>query len=145
MRTMSKKCVKNITGVMAAFFAVVTVLCLNGCQKSPINGKLDGMWQVMSVVPEPEVKPYEANIYYNFYMHTVQLSVAVQGVWTSGNMTYDGESLTMDFPYVSNQTHLDRLGQYGIGSNPVTFAVVELTGKRLVLRDGDTVVTMRKF
>ncbi len=37
------------------------------------------------------------------------------------------------------------LRQYGINTNPVSFTVVRLDKKNLILRDGETTVTLRKF
>ncbi|MDE6096993.1 MAG: lipocalin-like domain-containing protein [Muribaculaceae bacterium] len=119
--------------------------CVAGCQKSPINGDLDGQWQVMSVDPEPSDKVISDRIYYCFYLHTCQLSIYDIGIWTAGNMTYDGENLTLDFPNANSSESVSKLKHYGIYTNPVTFNIEYLDNKKLVLRNGETVVTLRKF
>lgn len=137
------RCCKNIlTTVMTVLLLSVMMSC---CQKAPINGDLDGMWQVMQVDPEPAYKPINARIYYNFYLHTCNLTVYGDGTFSTSVMAFDGEKMTLKFPDRVSDHHMDRLRQFGINSNPVTFTVEKLTSKSLVLRDGDTTVTMRKF
>lgn len=137
------RCCKNIlTTVMTVLLLSVMMSC---CQKAPINGDLDGMWQVMQVDPEPAYKPIGQRIYYNFYLHTCNLTVYGDGTFSTSVMAFDGEKMTLKFPDRVSDHHMDRLRQFGINSNPVTFTVEKLTSKSLVLRDGDTTVTMRKF
>ena len=120
---------------------------LGGCQKSPINGDLDGQWQIMSLVPEAPEIVLKERLYYCFSLHTCQISEYGTGVWTSGNMTYDekGKTLYIDFPNAKSELSIARLKQYGIYTNPVTFTIDHLDKKSLVMRDGDIVVTLRKF
>ncbi len=120
-----------------------------GCQKSPINGNLDGQWQVMEVSPEPSETIIDRRLYMCFSLHTVQLTFYGSGPWQSGNiLQFSDKTLSLEFPYVSlDPTDKDEeiLRQYGINSNPVTFSIERLDSKKLILRDGDTVVTLRKF
>lgn len=134
---------KYIAMLMASAFFLASIC---SCQKSPINGDLDGQWQVLSVEPLP-VDPdpmFDTRLYYCFYMHVCQLSIP-GGVWIDGNMDYSGNQLSIDFPKLLNPLELNALSQYGINSNPVVFQVEYLDRKKLVLRDGETVVTLRKF
>lgn len=134
---------KNIIACLV--IASVFILMLTpSCQKAPINGDLDGQWQVMSVDPEPVDKPISQRIYYCFYLHTCQLTF-YGGVFATANMIYDGKTLSLDFPYADSELSIRRLCQYGINENPITFTVDHLDKKSLILRHGDTTVTMRKF
>lgn len=118
-------------------------LLTGGCQKSPINGDLDGQWQVMDVSPALSDTP-DARFYMCFYLHVCQLSIDGP-VWTTGNMSYDGSSLSLDFPDAEENELKDFYKFYGIDSNPVTFTVKSINGKSMVLTNGPTTVTLRKF
>lgn len=128
-------------------FISIALTALSTCQKAPINGDLDGQWQVMSVEPEPDRQPFDVNIYYCFYLHTCHLTSYGEGVWTTGNFSFDGESLSLDFPYLDMEKPLvsEKLSQFGISSNPVTFDVAHLDNKKMILKNGNTTVTLRKF
>ncbi len=121
------------------------LITMAGCQKSPVNGDLDGQWQVMTVEPEAPETIIQDRIYLCISLHTCQLSVYGSGIWTSGNMSYSDDKLTMEFPNANSPESIARLKQYGIYSNPVTFTVVFPGKDKLVLKDKDAVVTLRKF
>lgn len=117
---------------------------MGSCQKSPINGDLDGQWQVMDVIPAPPDTIIPERLYYCFALHVCQLT-KYGGGFTTGNMLYEGNRLWLEFPHAGSIISQQTLKQYGIYSNPVTFTVEHLDKKKLVLRDGDVTVTMRKF
>lgn len=136
----------RIKSLLSILSAIILCSTFSGCQKSPINGDLDGFWQVMKVSPEPTEQIITERMYMCFYMHVVQLNYVSGGGWTAGNMHHEGNTLTMDFPYaIDNTTATAMLRQYGINSNPVAFEIETLTKDKLVLRDGETVVELRKF
>lgn len=128
-------------------YIVSILLLLTACQKAPINGDLDGQWQIMSVSPEPVEKPIPARLYYCFNLHTCQLTSYGEGVWTSGNFTFTDNLLTMEFPYIEPTSELGqkKLRQFGINTNPVTFTIKHLDKNSLILQNGETTVTLRKF
>lgn len=119
---------------------------LTGCDKKPINGDLDGQWQVMNVEPEP-VTTIDQRIYYCFNLHTCTLTHYGQDRTDcmAGNMTFNGSTLHLDFPNYATPEGMLRLQQYGIRSNPVSFTIETLNSKSLVMTDGSTTVTLRKF
>ena len=128
------------------FLLIIAILLLfltSGCQKSPINGDLDGQWQVMEVSPAPAETPINARLYYCFYLHVCQLNY-YGGTLTTGSMDYSGDHITLSFPDTSEET-ADGLRHYGIPANPVTFTVDRLDSKSLILRSATTTVTLRKF
>ena len=126
--------------------AALIMLILSGCQKSPINGDLDGQWQVMEVAPKAPEIIVDQRLYMCFSLHTVQLTYYGDGPWTSGNiLKFDDNELVLEFPYADSDRSVALLRQYGIYSNPVTFSIEHLDSKKLILRDGATVVTLRKF
>lgn len=123
---------------------LVLLILSPGCQKAPINGDLDGQWQIMSVEPEAPETIISERLYYCFYMHSCMLTY-YGGVATNGKFIYKDDVITMEFPYATTPSLKAQLKQYGIYSNPVTFTIEHLDKKKLILRDGDVVVTMRKF
>lgn len=123
--------------------SILTTLIMCNCQKSPINGYLDGQWQVMDVYPTPETI-IDQRLYYCFYMHTCMLTY-YGGEVANGNFRYSDNSIYMDFPHPNIAPPAPILKQYGINSNPVTFSIEILTKNKLVLKDGETIVTLRKF
>lgn len=128
------------------FLLIIAILLLfltSGCQKSPINGDLDGQWQVMEVSPANAETPIDARLYYCFYLHVCQLNY-YGGTLTTGSMDYSGDHITLSFPDTSGETAAG-LRQYGIPANPVTFTVDRLDSKSLILRSATTTVTLRKF
>lgn len=137
---------KNINKPSYLFWVTILLVLLmpTSCEKTPINGDLDGQWQVMSVTPEPTDNPIEERLYYCFSLHVCQLTY-YGGVFTSGNLRFDGKTIYLDFPYADSELSIRKLRQYGITENPITFNVEHLDKKSLILRHGDTVVTMRKF
>lgn len=141
-----EKLIKFFISRYVISIAFLLTVIFGGCQKAPINGDLDGYWQVMKVTPEPTEEIITTRMYMSIYMHTVQLNYVTGGGWNVGNIKYEGKTLSMDFPYaVDNEVALTMMRQYGINSNPVVFTIEKLTKDKLVLRDGDTVVELRKF
>ena len=138
---------KNSLSYIMLFVATFMLLFTGSCQKSPINGDLDGQWQVMDVTPEPSETVFPERLYICFSLHVCQLTGYDVGVHAEANMQFDQKKKTLylDFPNINTEESIARLAQYGIYNNPVTFDVELLTSSKLILRDGDVVVTLRKF
>ncbi len=137
---------KSLTHLSILIISLLTLFITTGCPKHPINGDLDGQWQVMEVTPEPSEVVILERLYYCFSLHTTQLTSYGTGPWLSGNiLKFDDHQLVLDFPYATSALSKARLKQYGIYNNPVTFTIEHLDKKKLILRDGDVVVTLRKF
>ena len=127
---------KGIMTILIAF----TMIILEGCDKMPINGDLDGQWQVMEIdlVDGNIEKPTQ--LYYCFSLHTVYLSAPGSGV--GGNMTYDGTTLTLD---ISDAEKATDLLPWGINSIVTNFDVVALSSGRMILKSDYAVIQFRKF
>ena len=132
---------------------ISSVLCIlmlvfaNGCGKNPINGDLDGQWQVMDIVPEAPETSVQGRLYMCFNLHVCQLTSYGSGAQAAGNLKFDSQNntLSLDFPDIQSERGLNILKQYGIYSNPVTFEIEMLNSSNLILRDGDVLVVLRKF
>lgn len=131
--------------IISAVAAILLLTLFTGCRKAPVNGKLDGMWQVMDIEYADGTRAkvdYQA--YYCIELHVVQLR-GLSG--QTGNLHYADSKLTMDFPYADTEAKMRPLKNYGIEENPQVFDIVTLTGSALVMRtpSGSVTVTCRKF
>ena len=135
---------KNIAILIRTLFFVC--IMLTGCQKAPINGDLDGRWQVLEIESVGTVRDVKDDqLYYSFYLHVCNLTY-YGGVFTEGNLRYENDEIYMDFPYINTTEGLASLGNYyGIYTNPVVFKVIHLDSKRLVMGNDESVITLRKF
>ena len=130
--------------ILSILFAT---LFLVGCQKAPINGDLDGRWQIVTIEKDKEsIDVKDEQLYYNFYLHVCNLSF-YGGVLTEGNFIYKDSKIYMEFPYINTQEGRAELESYGIYSNPVEFEIVKLDRKTLIIKEEDDnlVITLRKF
>lgn len=139
---------KTLKFLFEIALVLLVAFILTSCSKMPINGDLDGAWQVMYMeVDGVEVKPAEGapSCFIYIQRHVVQL--ARPGVVATGNMYYDHkDKLSFDFPYsVDNETERAQLSYYGIYSKDITYKIIELTRKRLVIESERTRLECRKF
>jgi hypothetical protein len=132
--------------IVSIIFILLTVVGHNSCQKSPINGHLDGQWQLMTVEPAPTETSIDERLYYCFSLHTVQLTAYDMGPVLSGNiLKFDDNTLVLEFPYATSNSQIVLLRQYGISTNPVSFTIEHLDKNRLVLKENNITITLRKF
>lgn len=134
------------TRFVAISIATVFICITGGCQKSPINGDLDGQWQICDVTPAPQEEILKSKLYYCFYMHTCQLTSPGYTI-VRGNFTYDGNTIMIDFPSYDDEKEsiIASMKQYGIYNNPVTFNVKYLDSEKLIIENQDATITLRKF
>ena len=124
---------------------LIGLLILPACQKSPINGDLDGRWQIMEIERNGEVKEVkEDQLYYNFYMHVCNLS-SYGEINPEANFNFENNTIELSFPYVNTETGMRRLNLFGIYSNPVEFEVLYLDKKKLIMENDECLLTLRKF
>ena len=114
------------------------------CQKTPINGDLDGEWEVMEVYPEPPEWDSDLRLFYNFSRSVCQLTV-YGGPFTLGNLTYEDNVVTLYFPFIETEYQELQLKQYGIFTNPISFNAEFEGNRKLILSNENTIVILRKF
>ena len=89
------KKIKYVYGLMAMLFVG---LLATGCRDLPTNGKLDNQWQILTIeYPDGHTDNPEGTLYYCFYRDIVQLTHG--GVVATANLSQEGSTLTMQFPY----------------------------------------------
>lgn len=134
---------KMLSGRVAVILmAVMLMATVASCRKGGINGDLDGQWQVMSIeAVETGAVTEPARLYYNLYLHTVNLTRGT--VAHSGNMTYDekGRQLTLEFP----SSNVADLAPWGIYSRSTTFSVEQLDSESMVLLSAHSRIIFRKY
>lgn len=135
---------KRILNYFTAIILGLASFGIISCQKQPINGNLDGQWEVMEVTPKPTVDLVQNRLFYNFSLHVCQLTF-YGDYFLDGEIVYDGQTLWINFPYSLDPYQKGVLTQYGITSNPVTFSVDFPDKKTLILSNDDTTVVLRKF
>ena len=130
------------------------------CDKLPMNGDLDGMWQLMFVEKDGEVSDVKSRKrYWSFQLHLTQFS-------RSGNNTYryfahfkhEGDSLfvyDLCFPsenftdtddnvmFTESDVHI--LNQWGIYSLYNRYKVEKLDSDVMILKNDEMKLRFRKF
>ena len=116
------------------------LLMASACGKMPINGDLDGRWQIMKIeyVSGGEEVPERA--YYSVALHTINL-MKVDVSNQTGNMEYTGDSLFVVMPV----SKVEDLLPFGMNGTEQRFGVKELTSKYLVLQSNYARLEFRKF
>lgn len=111
-----------------------------GCGKLPINGDLDGQWQILEIrYADGRVETPE-RAYYCVQLHTITLR-QVSGPNQTGNMVYEGDQLRIDMPL----SDVNDLRVFGLDDTEETFTITELSSSRLVLTSDYARLTLRKF
>lgn len=129
--------------IRICLFTTLLLLLMGGCMKAPINGDLDGQWEVMSVTPVPANIVINERLFYNFSLQVCDLTY-YGALFTHGNINYTGETLWIDFPLVKSEKGVETLKQYGVLTNPVCFNVEFKDKHHLTLYNEDSVVELVK-
>lgn len=122
------------------FAGILCCLLGSACSKLPINGDLDGQWQVQQIEYRSGETETPKQTYYNFSLHTVNL-MQVGGSFAAGNMQYSGDSLWISMPV----SPLEKLRPFGMNQKDTRFAVEKLTSSHLVLQSDYARLSFRKF
>ena len=140
---------RKISYILPLLCSVLTVIAVTSCRQAPINGKLDGQWQVMTIehLTEGRTETPHVATYIDLNLHVVNLRRNSAGGAVAGNMNYDktASTVSMDFPYNQDSDGFLALRMWGIYTNPVVFEIIKLDGKQLVMRSPASIVTCRRF
>lgn len=122
------------------FIIILLAVLACACGKLPINGDLDGRWQIMKIEYASGEEDTPERAYYSIALHTINL-MQVGGGNQSGNMEYTGDSLFVTMPISTKEDLLP----FGMDSTTQHFGVKELTSKHLVLQSDYARLEFRKF
>lgn len=121
-------------------FFTLLILFISACGKMPINGDLDGRWQIMKIEYASGEEETPERAYYSVALHTINLmQVGVSN--QTGNMEYTGDSLFVTMPIST----VEDLLPFGMNGTEQRFGVKELTSKHLVLQSDYARLKFRKF
>ena len=121
---------------------ILLVMEISSCDKAPINDKLDGRWQLMTI---------ECNrIYYSIQLHLVEISAkGGNGGTHIGRFSYKEDEITMsEFRHRGDEeklTTLNELKPFGLNQAINHLQVEKATGKKLILKSDYARLTFRKF
>ena len=116
------------------------LLMAGACGKMPINGDLDGRWQIMKIEYASGEEEVPERAYYSVALHTINLmKVGVSN--QTGNMEYTGDSLFVVMPI----SKVEDLLPFGMNGTEQRFGVKELTSKHLILQSDYARLEFRKF
>ena len=116
------------------------MLIVSACGKTPINGDLDGRWQIMKIEYASGKEEVPERAYYSVALHTINL-MQVGVTSQTGNMEYTGDSLFVKMPV----SKIEDLLPFGMNDTKQRFGVKELTSKHLVLQSDYARLEFRKF
>ena len=120
--------------------AVLLILIVSACGKTPINGDLDGRWQIIKIEYASGEEETPERAYYSVALHTINL-MQVGVTSQTGNMEYTGDSLFVEMPV----SKIEDLLPFGMNGTEQRFGVKELTSKHLVLQSDYARLEFRKF
>lgn len=116
------------------------ILLISACGKMPINGDLDGRWQIMKIEYASGEEETPERAYYSVALHTINL-MQVGVTKQTGNMEYTGDSLFVSMPIST----VEDLLPFGMNGTEQRFGVKELSSKHLVLQSDYARLEFRKF
>lgn len=138
----------------------VLLLVLAGCERKwPMNGALDGQWQLLTVENREDgtmTDRKEEQLFYRFQLQLLMITdLGGNGYGTYiGRMTYDQKAQTVETWEMNVRDNqgdsgkpatAEQLEPFGMTSGQTRFRVVEADRKRLVLETEERRLTFRKF
>lgn len=150
----------KLNKIYNAITIVLIAIVIAGCDKVPVNGDLDGLWQLMEIKQGEQTIDKKADRLYCSF----QLSLFMLGRDGGKSRLYfgrferDGGTLHFyDFTFraaYTEESTLDRLmtdediptiAPWGFYAIDCPFEIVTLNSQALVIKHGDTVITYRKM
>lgn len=129
---------------------LLLLLGISSCDKAPINGKLDGRWQLMTIEYEDGRVEECYRIYYSIQLHLVEISdKGGKGGTFIGRFSYKDDEVTMsDFRRRGQEEELATLAElqtFGISLPLTHFKVEKATSEKLILKSDYARLNFRKF
>lgn len=138
---------------------VAMIVTLFSCEnKWPMNGDLDGQWQLMRIDNNGTGKDVKAEkVYWNFQLHMLMVNAKSKNYYAHFEHK-DGRLRLCDISFssanekvgddnvrMSDEEIKALLSPFGIDVIDECFYVLTLSDESLTLRSGDKVLTFRKF
>ncbi len=132
-------------------YILIAMALFTACDRVYINGVLDGMWRLESVV-YPDSTAHPEQIFYSFQRHMTQVSEHNDSASAKrflGNLYYDGTTLTMShfykFPGEEYTATIDMLKVFHLHSDSTVFRVLSLDDELLIMKNEERTYTLRKW
>ncbi len=145
-------------------FSLFLALTANSCDKTPINGDLDGFWYITSLHTRPTPSaPYvnatpKNHVYWSFQLHLLSITGISNGYTseTLARFAHSGDSLRLtelyvhfrnrDEPVTQESTRtLHALSAIGISEPKVSFRVASLSDRNMTLVNSRDSITFHKI
>ena len=140
-------------------FFILPLLLLTSCDKVPINGDLDGFWQVTTIQVSDDVRDVRpAHSYLSFQLHLSQWDHA--GIRYYAHFAHEGDSIRFydfahsslhrskadDNEWITEQEMRDGImDAWGVHNLDARYRVRQLDGDAMVLERADTVLFFVKI
>lgn len=125
-------------------------MLLSSCEKLPLNGQLDGMWQLMKIQRngQESENTQEDRLYYSFQLNLMALQKGGQ-IGYLGRFAHNLDSLTIyDFRQQSDNSVLastSDLFPFGLNSTTEYFLIERLDNASLIIHSESVLLTFRRF
>ena len=128
------------------FFLLFIIITLISCGKTPINGDLDGRWQLMKVEFHTNNELVEPKLtYFDVNLHLMQLKSLKGGMDESGiinaRFEHTGDSLFIRTIHSTKES----VRKFGLCDTIQHFFIEKLTGKKMILDSSSSRLEFRKF
>lgn len=141
---------------MKKLIYIIGIIFLIACDKLPINGKLDGMWQLQRVEYMNGQTESLEKTYYSIQLHLIKLTKVYDGdLYGSKSNNYIGRFIyTKDSLYIhdfrpykneGNQATLEQLLPFGMSEVSERFKIEELNRKKMILKSKHASLFFIKF
>lgn len=125
---------------------IIVIVALTACGKAPMNGKLDGRWQLMTIDSHgKDSLVYPEFIYYDIALRVIQLKRTHGEEYETGGIlgrfNHTDDSLYIRMIHTSK----DNVRYFGINDTIQHFAVETLTKKKMILSSDYARLNFRKF
>ena len=146
--------------LLTSYIAAAATFC--SCDKVPINGDLDGMWQIMTIQTPDGTRNVKSNqAYLSFQLHLSQWDMDHGSKRYYAHFSHSNDSIIFyDFKHDSlhrskaddneeitndEMTKEKVLDAWGVHNLDARYHVQRLNGDELILERADTILFFRKF
>ena len=135
---------------MRVIIVLLGIFLSLSCTKKPINGNLDGRWQLMTIdCHEDGIISNPQSIYYDVSLHLMELKQKDQKQPDELGVTF---GLKARFNYTEDSLHIrminckqSQMPAFGMNDTIQHFAVEELNKKKMILNSDYARLSFRKF
>ena len=138
---------------------LLSLLTFTACDKLPMNGVLDGMWQLLEVEHNNQTETVKAKgIYLSFQMHTVQFDAEGQIHQFFSLFEHSGRTLRIynickesenatsaDDNQLLDESEIYLVEKWGIYHTDEPFQVLQLNSDGMILQSEDAKLKFRKI